>query len=117
MDLPQRLARRQEIRSAEFYGAELVPASGSRDSKGDASTATELFEFKHTERQSFGLRVIDFNRHRTAAILSGKRPLWEVEYTSPRGLTPQYVLVVDRDDYVAMRDELVKLRAKIEADC
>jgi hypothetical protein len=110
VELPQRLARRQEIRSAAFYGATLVPASGSRDSKGDAATADELFEFKHTERQSFGLRVTDFNRHRTAAVISGKRPVWEIEYTSPRGLTPQYVVCIDRDDYLEMREDAWRYR-------
>lgn len=117
MDLPQRLARRQEIRSAEFYGARLTPASGSRDAKGDAETDGELFEFKHTEKQSYGLRVTDFNRHRTAAVVSGKRPVWEIEYTNPRGSFPQYVVVLDRDDYLAMRDDLAQAEAKIEADC
>lgn len=113
MDLPQRLARRQEHRSAGFYGAMLTPASGSRDAKGDAYTDTELFEFKHTERQSFGLRRLDFTRHATAALLSGRRPVWEIEYTDRDGRFPQYVVVLDRDEYLAMRDELADLRWRI----
>ncbi len=48
MDKPQRLARRQESRSATYYGARQTPRSGSGDVKGDAYTETELFEFKHT---------------------------------------------------------------------
>lgn len=123
MDRPQRLARRQEIKSAEFYGAQLTPASGSRDSKGDAYTtgdeylSGELFEFKHTERQSFGLRFRDFWRHRQAALLSGRRPVWEIEYTSPAGMHPHYLVVLDRNDYLNMRDELARLWSKIQADC
>lgn len=117
MDLPQRLARHQERRSAEFYGATLTPASGSRDSKGDAYTDDELFEFKHTERLSYGVKMSSWRLHRDAAIIAGKRPVMEVEYTRPDGTHPEYVVVIDRNDYVAMRDELTKLRAKIEADC
>lgn len=111
MNRPQRLARRQEQRSADFYGATLTPASGSGDSKGDAFTATELFEFKHTERQSFGLRFRDFAAHRLHSLQAGRRPVMEIEYTDPNGLHPHYLLVMDRDDYVAMRDELEQLRA------
>jgi hypothetical protein len=113
VDLPQRLARQQERRSAEFYGARLTPASGSRDAKGDAETADELFEFKHTERLSYGLKMSSWLRHRTAAILAGKRPVMEVEYTRPDGSHPEYVVVLDRDDYLAMRDELVTFRAEV----
>jgi hypothetical protein len=103
MDKPQRLARRQEHRSAEFYGARLTPASGSRDAKGDAETADELFEFKHTEQLAFRLRAADWIRHRTAALVSGKRPVWEIEYTRPDGTSPEYVVVLDRDDYLELR--------------
>jgi hypothetical protein len=104
MDRPQRLARRQESRSAEFYGARLTPASGSRDSKGDAETDSELFEFKHTELQSFRLRVADWLAHVTHAIVAGKRPVWEIEYTNPDGRHPRYAVVIDRDDYLALRE-------------
>lgn len=117
MEKPQRLARRQEVKSAEFYGARLVPASGSGDTKGDAYTDDELFEFKHTERQSFGLRRADFSRHVRAALLTDKRPVWEIEFTSPDGRWPQYIVCLDRDDYLSMRDENARMRAKIEADC
>ena len=114
MDLPQRLARKQERRSADFYGARLTPASGSRDAKGDAETDDELFEFKHTERLSYGIKMSAWRRHRAAAITSGKRPVMEVEYTRPDGTNPEYVVVLDRDDYVAMRDELAGLRSAHE---
>jgi hypothetical protein len=110
VELPQRLARRQEIRSAAFYGATLVPASGSQDSKGDAATADELFEFKHTEQLAFRLRAADWIRHRTAAVLSGKRPVWEIEYTRPDGTGPEYVVVLDRDDYLEMREDAWRYR-------
>lgn len=113
MEKPQRLAKRQEIRSAEFYGARLTPASGSGDFKGDAYTDDELFEFKHTERQSFGLRRLDFFQHARAALLADRRPVWEIEYTTPSGGHPQYVVCLDRDDYKSMRDELAELRWRI----
>lgn len=111
MDKPQRLARRHESRSAEFYGARLTPASGSRDAKGDAETDDELFEFKHTERLSYGIKMSAWRRHRAAAIISGKRPVMEVEYTRPDGTNPEYVVVIDRDDYLAMRAQIESLRA------
>jgi hypothetical protein len=104
MERPQRLARRHEQTSAEYYGARLTPASGSRDAKGDAETDHELFEFKHTEQLAFRLRVADWLRHRTYALLAGKRPVWEIQYTNPNGSHPRYVVVLDRDDYLALRD-------------
>jgi hypothetical protein len=110
VDRPQRLAKRHEQRSADFYGARLTPASGSGTSKGDAASGTELFEFKHTERQSFGLRFRDFSNHHLHALQAGLRAIMEVEYTDPNGLHPHYLLVMTRDDYVAMRDELNELR-------
>lgn len=109
MDKPQRLARRQEQKSADFYGGRLVAASGSGDAKGDIITGTELIECKHTERQSFGLRRLDFFQHARNALLANRRPVWEIEYTDPDGRHPQYVICLDRDDYKAMRDRIAEL--------
>lgn len=111
MDKPQRLARRQESRSADVYGARLTPASGSRDAKGDAETADELFEFKHTQVQSYRLRIADWMAHLRHAILAGKKPVLEIEFTRPDGSCPHYLVVLDRDDYLAMRRELADWRA------
>lgn len=104
MDKPQRLAQRQEARSALVYGARLTPASGSRDAKGDAETDRELFEFKHTELQSFRLRVADVLAHIRHAILVGKRPVWEIEFTRTDGTCRHHLVVLDRDDYLALRE-------------
>jgi hypothetical protein len=117
VDLPQRLARRQEIQSAEYYGARVVPMSGSGDRKGDAETATEMFEFKHTSQLGFRLRLADWKAHVRNAVTAGKRPVWEIEYTTADGRSREYVVVVDRDDYVALRDEHARMTAKIEAGC
>jgi hypothetical protein len=115
VDRPQRLARRQEHRSAEFYGARSVPASGSGDVKGDAETDDELFEFKHTEGKSFSLVRRAWTDHIRHALLAGtRRAVWEVEYTDPVGRNPQYVVVLDRDDYQAMREELAALRSELD---
>lgn len=110
MDRPQRLAARQERRSAAFYGARLTPASGSLDSKGDAYTDTELFEFKHTERRSYSLKPGEFARLATWALIARKRPVLEVEFTTPEGRNIGHLVVLDRDDYLAMRGELAELR-------
>lgn len=117
MDKPQRLARRQEHTSAEVYGARVTPASGSRDAKGDAETDSELFEFKHTQLQSYRLRLADWLAHARHAILAGKKPVLEIEFTRPDGSCQRHVVVLDRDDYLELRAENEKMRAKIEADC
>ena len=117
MKLPQRLARRQEEQAARDYGGRLVPKSGSGDLKGDVETPTELIECKHTEKLGFRLVLADWLAHVQHALLAGKRPVWEIEYTLPDGSTPRYAVVVDRDDYKAMRDELAGLREVMkEAD-
>lgn len=103
MDRPQRLARRQERRSADYYGARLTPASGSRDVKGDAETLTELFEFKHTERQSYSVKLADWLAHVTHALLADKRPVLEIEFTDPMGMHPKHLVVLRREDYLELR--------------
>ena len=110
MKRPQRLAHRQEIRSAEYWGARLTPRSGSGDSKGDAATDGELFEFKHTQQKGFRLVLADWLAHVQHAVIAGKRAVWEIEYTLPDGSTPRYAVVVDRDDYKALLDELAAQR-------
>lgn len=117
MDRPQRLALRQERRGAESYGARLTPASGSRDVKGDAYSDDELIEFKHTERKSFALKLAELMKAATAAILASKRMVFEVEFTRPDGSQPVRFVVLNKDEYLSMRAEMAKLRAKIEADC
>ena len=117
MERPQRLARKQEHRSAEYWGARLVPKSGSGDSKGDAETDTELFEFKHTQQKGFRLVLADWLAHVQHAVVVGKRAVWEIEYTLPDGSIPRYAVVVDRDDYKALLDELAAQREVMkEAD-
>ena len=117
MRKPQRLAERQEHRSAAIYGARLTPASGSLFAKGDAETADELFEFKHTERKSFSLKVADWLLHRAYAVKAGKRPVLEIEYTLPDGREPHHVVVLDRDDYLEMRDELNDMALRYQDNC
>lgn len=114
MDRPQRLARRQELEAARSYGGRATPASGSRDSKGDVETATELIECKHTERKSFSLRASELFKHATSAILAGKRMVFEVEFTQPDGGHPWRFVVLNKDEYIEMRDELAQLREVYE---
>lgn len=109
MDKPQRLADRQEERAAAYYGGRRVSRSGSGDAKGDVITATELIECKHTERLSYGLMYRTFWAHWQNALLAGKRAVMEIEYTSPRGLRPQYLVVLDRDEYKTMAGRIAEL--------
>ena len=104
MDRPQRLARRQEQQAARSYGGRATPASGSRDTKGDVETATELIECKHTERKSFSLKLAELMRAATQAILASKRMVFEVEFTQPDGSHPVRFVVLNKDEYIAMRD-------------
>lgn len=110
MDKPQRLARRQEERAARDYGGRLVAQSGSGDLKGDVSTPDELIECKHTEKLGFRLVLADWLAHVQYALLAGKRPVWEIEYTLPNGSIPRYAVVVDKNDYLALREELESYR-------
>ena len=105
MKLPQRLARRQEEQAARDYGGRLVAQSGSGDLKGDVETPDELIECKHTEKLGFRLVLADWLAHVQHALLAGKRPVWEIEYTLPNGSIPRYAVVVDKNDYLAMRDD------------
>lgn len=117
MKQPQRLARKQESRSNEYWGARPTPRSGSGDVKGDGYTDDELFEYKHTERLSFGLMYRMFWPLAQAALLTHRRPVMEIEYTTRSGGHPSYLVVLDRDDYKALRDELRELRAYHCSNC
>ena len=103
MDKPQRLARRQERNAAAAYDGSLVPMSGSGSRKGDVETGTELIECKHTEQRGYRLTLADWARHAMAAILAGKRALWEIEYTDPDGKAPIQLVVLDRNDYLELK--------------
>ena len=117
MERPQRLARKQEHRSAEYWGARLVPRSGSGDSKGDAETDDELFEFKHTQQKGFRLVLADWLAHVQHAIVVSKRAVWEIEYTLPDGASPGmpwwWTATTTRPCWTMTP----KMQAKTEADC
>ena len=117
MDKPQRLARAQERKGAASYGARLTPMSGSGDVKGDAESATEFIEFKHTERRSYSLKLLDLMKYARQAILAGKRMVIEIEFTQPDGTHPVRFVVLNKDEYIALRDENAKLWDKIMTDC
>jgi len=104
VELPQRLARRQETVAATMYGGRLVSQSGSGDDKGDVETGTELIECKHTERKSFSLKLADLMKAAKHAILADKRMVFEVEFTNPDGTWPVRFVVLNRDEYIALRD-------------
>lgn len=114
MDRPQRLARRQEKGAARSYGGRAVPRSGSGDLKGDVETDTELIECKHTERMSFSLRASELFKHATNAIVARKRMVFEIEFTRPDGSLPWRFVVLNKDEYIEMRDELERLRSAHE---
>lgn len=113
MDRPQRLAHRQEIRSARYHEGRVTPRSGSGDQKGDVETGSALIECKHTQRKSFSLVLAAFLEHATRALLAHKRAVWEIEFTDPMGHRPQYLVVLDRDDYRSMEVELAELRLRL----
>jgi hypothetical protein len=104
VDLPQRLARRQETDAAGVYGGKLVSQSGSGDDKGDVITPGELIECKHTERKSFSLKLTDLMTAAKHAILADRRMVFEVEFTKPDGSLPVRFVVLNRDEYIALRD-------------
>lgn len=117
MERPQRLARRQEEVAARDYGGRAVVQSGSGWSKGDVETAAELIECKHTEKKSYSLKLAELLRAARQAILADRRMVFEVEFTQPDGLQPVRFVVLNKDEYIGMRDLLARLEAKIEADC
>jgi hypothetical protein len=112
---PQRRAKRQENRSAEVYGARLTPASGSGAIKGDAYTDDELFEFKCTERQSFGVKLSAWREHLRNALVAHKRAVMEIQFVSPsNGIPLGHLVVLERDDYLNMRATIEGLRFELE---
>jgi hypothetical protein len=104
MDKPQRLARKQEQDRDGSYGGRLVPQSGSGVVKGDRRTDTEYIEYKHTERGSFSLKLTELMKAAREAILASKRMVFEVEFTNTRGMQPIRFVVLNKDEYIAMRE-------------
>lgn len=113
MDKPQRLALRQERDAARSYSGRATPASGSRDSKGDVESDTELIECKHTERASYSLKLADLLKLARQAILRDRRMVLEIEYTKPDGTRAIKFVVLNKDEYTAMTDEIADLHEKV----
>lgn len=113
MERPQRLARRQERQGAASYGARLTRASGSGDDKGDARGDDELIEFKHTEKKSFYLKLADLIKFSRQAIIAGKRMVVEIEYTLPDGMHPWKFVLLNKDEYIEMKQQIDDLKEEV----
>jgi hypothetical protein len=103
-------SRLQERRGASKIGGNTTPGSGNQwHSKNDVKTPDESVELKTTTKDSYRLMPEEIHKVVTNALLDGNRLGWlEIEFAN-RGTT---VVVLDADDFYALRHELHELREK-----
>lgn len=104
----QRRAQRHEKRTAQEIGGTVTPMSGAGSAKGDVANQDELWECKTTTLASWRLRLADLVKVRNEALITGKRPVFCIEFADQQ--TVEFV-VIDKQDYLEDQRELRERRA------
>lgn len=106
MDKPQRLARKEEQRTAELHGGRVTPASGSGPAvKNDVRNTGWSFEVKSTSKLSYSLRRDLIAQVEGNALADGRRMAMIVSFAPVTGTSPgqygnrarRYVLTTEDD--------------------
>lgn len=107
-------SRLQERRVAANLGGSVNAGSGNQwRRKNDVRTEHESIELKTTTKDSYRLTALDIHKMTLNALMDGQRLGWlEIEFAT-RGVT---AVVLDKDDFYAMRDELIRLRETGSSD-
>lgn len=88
---------RQERRVAKEIGGLPVPASGAFwHRKGDARSAVYLVEAKRTDKGSFSIKGLVWDKIRREALIDGRVPVLQVEIQDRR------LAVIDWEDFLAI---------------
>ena len=104
-------SRLQEKRAAARIGGSINSGSGNQwRRKNDVRTEHESIELKTTTKDSYKLTAVDVHKMTLNALMDGQRLGWlEIDFAN-RGIS---AVVLDRDDFYALRDELIYLREKV----
>jgi hypothetical protein len=95
----------QERRAASSYGGAVNPGSGNQwHHKADVRTPEYLVECKTTTKLSYSLTEKTIKTLWDQAILDNRIPVLEIELPS---LT---AVILDKNDFIAMKEELEQLR-------
>lgn len=103
MDRAHRIARKQEVLTADRHGGRGTPASGSGDTvKNDVRNPDWSFEVKTTTKSSYSLALGTFETAETNALRDGRRAAMVIAYDKGLGHRPRRLVVIDEDDFIEM---------------
>lgn len=107
-------SRLQERRTASRIGGSVNAGSGNQwHTKNDVRNPKESVELKTTTKDGYRITAEEIHKMVTNALIDGARMGWlEVEFAN-RGTT---AVIMDADDFYAMRHELHELREKGSSD-
>lgn len=89
--------QKQERRLAQRTGGTTTAASGAFwTRKGDVRSASLLVEGKHTDKQSYSIKVETWDKIRREALLDGRMPVLALEIAGRR------LVVIDEEDFFAL---------------
>ena len=96
-------SRKQEKDGAKRHGAKTTVASGSKDSKNDATSREVSIEFKQTGRLSYVLKLDDLLNASRYAVREGKRMILGLEFRNARDPSkPRRYVVEEESDYLEL---------------
>ena len=97
----KRASQKQERDGAKRHGAKTTVASGSKDSKNDATSREVSIEFKQTGRLSYVLKLDDLINAGRYAVREGKRMILGLEFRNARDPSkPRRYVVEEESDYL-----------------
>ena len=98
-----RASQKQERDGAKRHGAKTTVASGSKDSKNDATSREVSIEFKQTGRLSYVLKLDDLLNASRYAVREGKRMILGLEFSNARDPSrPRRYAVEEESDYLEL---------------
>lgn len=111
MDKPQRLARKEEVRTARLHGGRATPASGSGDTvKNDVRTREWSFEVKSTSQLGYHLNRDALKIAEKNALSDGRRMAFIVAFLrNPGQKNGARYVVMSEDDFLEREHRLEQL--------
>lgn len=101
----QKRSKLQEIKAASQYDGRLTPGSGNGwVKKADVRTDTELIELKTTTKATYPLSARELQKHWDHALIDGRIPVFEIQFTDPSGHVDLTCVVLDKNDYLIVRE-------------
>lgn len=103
--------RKKEQKDAKLFGGKPTPRSGGLwFAKGDSKSEKYLIENKTTDKENFTIVGKVWEKIYNEAIINSRIPLLSIMF----GVKNTEVIVIDKNDFVAMIEEIEKLKFDVQ---